>query len=680
MSDYIETQQKKNQDKIQLENIRKPSDFELETVAEVYRHFYKWRDERSGTFAQMQYKSFEDMLKISRNIFWNSTKTASEDLQGLGLDFSMGFARKEVKDFIGKLVSMSIKPRFHGHDIDAFGVKVLQAMYDKWRMHSNDRVEKFWELLYGIVNGTVCKFIGYNDAMTERRFLRKYDPETGDYEIEKKEVPFWDDVWGEIVPIEDIYLSKLYERNMRKQGRLIWKTQIDWKDFKREFSNYDNAEYVYPGNRLSDDSLYFKLLGGSGITTTSKVEVIKHYDEVKDEFILSANGVWLNPMGKKKQEVAPMPFNHKHLPFVWGIIDPIDEKLAYGMPMPFAQKDPHKLLNTSFTMLMERELRTISPPILTSDIEAPDIIFGEQKVIPVNDVNAYKEMEIKPAQNDFFTTINSLQSILTNQSQGGSSNIMQGRQPKSAKEQLALQQQQQVFMANTLLMYYDMIRQEVDLVLKTAIQFYPMARYREHSKNLVRAINVPNTALTGGGTGNLEVRMVKKKSTPIELFIESVQTSILNGKQTEIIEAPLEVFEELDFDITRIELEQEKLSEQEQQSFMERVMTPMVNVFMPMGLVDPQKLMLRYLDKMKEHPADYMPDKVLPQAYSTWQTQYQVPQMPQNPGQRMGSMQQSNRGIQFGGAGNQGMGGGAGKPVGSPPFGSQQSQSIGIGQ
>lgn len=673
---WLDEQQEKNQDKIMLENIRVPSDKELEVVAETYRNFYKWRDQRSGIFAQMQYKSLEDMLSVSRKIFWNSTKTASEDLQGLGLDFSIPFVRKEVKDFMGKLVSLNIKPRFSGDDLDVFGVKVLQSIYDKWRMHSNDKVEKFWELLYGIVNGTMCKFIGYNDAEVKRRFMRGYNSKTREYNIEEKKVPFWDDVWGEIVPIEDIYLSKVEERNIRKQGRLIWKNQMAWKDFRREFKTYDNAEFVYPGNRLSDDSLYFKLLGGSGVTTADKVEVLKSYDELKDELIITANGVWLNPIGKTgKEEVSPMPFNHKLLPFAWSILDPIDEKLAYGMPMPYANKDPHKLLNTSFTMLMERELRSIDPPVLTSDIEAPNIIFGEHKVIPVNDVNAYKEMEVKQVGSDFFETINSLQSTLTSHTQGGYQTPVGGKQPKSAREQLSLQQQQQVFLSNALLMYYDLIRQEVELVLKTAIQFYPMARYREHSGKIVRAITVPNTALTGGGIGTTKIRIVKRAvKPPMELLIESIQESMLNGQQHEIMEVPLEVFEKLEFSISRIDLEQEKTSEMEQAMFMQTILQPLVSTFMPMGLVDPQKLLLRYLTKMKEHPADYMPDKILPQVYSTWKNQNTIPV-----GDVVGNLIQSQTGMKNGGAGNQGMGAGAGKPV-AAPFGSPQASGISVGQ
>lgn len=677
MSEVITNFQKKNEDKVFIENLRVPTQTEVTTIAETYGDFYKWRNERSGEFKQFQFKSFEDMLAISRSIFWNSSKTMSEDLEGLGLGFSIGFVRKEAKDFIGKIQSLGIKPRFSGSNLDQFGVKVLQAMYDKWRMHSNDKVEKFWEILYGIVNGTVCKFIGYNDAQVERRYLRDYDPDTGTYNIKTEKVPYWDDVWGEIVPIEDIYLSKLYERNIRKQGRLIWKTQMDFKDFKREFKNYRNAEFVYPGNRIAEDSLYFRLLGGSGVTTTNKVEILKKYDEITDSMILSANGVWLNPIGNDSNlQSAPLPFNHKHLPFVWGILDPIDDKMAYGIPMPFAQKDPHKLLNVSYTMLMERELRNIDPPVLTSDIEAPDLIFGDKKVIPVNDVDAYKEMNLAPAGADYFNTMGSLGNILTTHIQGGNIPIT-GKQPSSARQQMNLAQQQQVFLANTLLMYYDMVQQEVELVLKTAIQFYPMARYRSETKDLVRAITVPNTSLTGGGTGTMEVRIKKgNKSTAVELFIEAVQKSILNGKQHEILEVPLEVFEKLEFDISSIDLEPEQSSEIERTQFMEQVFTPMMNTFGSSGLIDPNKAMLRLLLKMKEHPADWMPDKVLPSVYAGWRQQNTIPQINNTdgkpaPGARNGNVAQSMRGMMNGGAGAQGMGGGI-----STKFGSQQAQPI----
>src|SRR5665213_850198 len=74
------------------------SEKELSAVGDVYSNYYKWRGYRSGLVRQFQGHSFEDMLISSRELFWNSMTTKSNDLHDLGLDFSIPFARKETLD------------------------------------------------------------------------------------------------------------------------------------------------------------------------------------------------------------------------------------------------------------------------------------------------------------------------------------------------------------------------------------------------------------------------------------------------------------------------------------------------------------------------------------------------------------------------------------------------------
>lgn len=638
--------------KIRLEDIRVPSDLELEQVNNVYDLFYKWRSLRSGSIKQLQGNDFETYLKKSRQLFWNTLNTPSEDLKDIGLEFSIPFVRKEVMDFIGRIASQDFVPRINGEGLDIYGVKVLQAMYDRWRFHSNDRVEKFWELLYGQVNGTMCKFVGYNDAKLTRRFLTEYNND-GSFKIEEKERPYWNDVWTEIVPIEDIYLPKIWERNIQKQGKLIWKSEMSWQDFKSEFNSFDNAEYVYPGNQFAEDSLYFRLLDSAGVTAGDRVQVIKFYDVIKDEYVTIANGVWLNPVGKndKKQAIAPNPFDHKMMPFVWGINDPIDEKFCYGLSLPFKIKDPHKLLNTSLTLMVEREFRAVDPPVLSSDFEAPKLIFGEHKVIPVNDVNAYKEMSMSEPSGQFMNMMNSLQGFMSAQSQGGSGAASSSRQPKSAREVLALENLKQQALGNALTMYYDILRQEIILMLKTALQFYPLAKYKKDKSKILRSITLPDYPLLAGGTGTLEVRFVKKKSADLANFFESVNRSMVNGKPYEIIEAPLDLIEGLEFEITSIDLQAAQADEMKKAAFYEQVIQPMINVYIPAGLADPGKVFLRHLEKMGEHPADYASSKTLPQLMQTWKDQTNVTIPKESPaplGPTTGAVKQSTTGMQNG--------------------------------
>lgn len=645
--------------KIRIEDLRKPSDLELEVISEIATHYYSYRNMREGTFDQFQGYSLEGMLELSRKLFWNTNITESEDLHDLGLDFSIPFIRKELMQFLGRLSGQNFKGRFNGDNLDILGTRVLNAIHEKWRFKSNDKNEKFWELLYGLTNGTLCKFIGYNNAKQTKRYLDSYDSESGQSTMRTKQIPYWNDVWSEIVPLEDIYLKKVYERNIQKQGSVIWKTDMDWKDFRAEFKNYENAEYVYPGNQLAEDSLYFRLIEGMGVPAGSKVQLLKEYDTINDNFTMQCNGIWLNPIGKGRNQVrSPIPFNHKTMPFVWSISDPIDEKFAYGLSLPFKIKESHKILNVGSTMIVERELRAINPPILSSDFEAPKLIFGSNSVIPVNDVNSYKEMRISEPSSQFFTMMNSMQGYMSDQAQGGDTSAAPSKQPKSAKEVIALEniKQQTLGIANA--MFYNLLYQEMMLVIKTALQFYAVDKYSKVDDRIVRMLRIPNTHLTSGGTGTLEVRVVNKKQKDLDTFFEQIHKSIMNGKTTEIIEAPVEVIQNMDFEITSIDIEPENADEIKKATFFEQVITPMINVYVPQGIADIGKVYMRHLEMLGEHPGDYSSDQVLPTLMSAWGETKYTPMVKgadgsmkgaqQESGQATGALQQSVTGTQFG--------------------------------
>lgn len=649
-------------DKIIIEEQYKPSKSELEHVGAVYTDFFRWRTYRSGAFRQFQDQNLEGILRISRELFWNAISTESEDLAALGLQFNIPFTRKEVMEYVGRITSLGIKPRISGDGIDSYGVKVLNGLYQRWRFKNNDKVEKFWQWLYGVVNGTVCLYVGYNDQKKVQRFLSSYNPEDGTYKIDEETKHYWNDVEVKIVPLEDIYLSKVYERDIQKQGKMIWRTQMEVADFHREYQNYPDHVYVQPGNRIAEDSLYFRLLGGTGITTLNKIEVLRLYDTDNDRFSIIANGILLNKIGSGENEVvAPMPFNHKLMPFVWAIQEAIDEKLAYGLPTPFKIRDLHKMQGTQYVMLLEHMLRVVDPPYLSSDIESPDMIFGAKKVIPVTDTKAYQPIEVPPVTEEYFTSLNSVQQLMSTMAQGGSNQAIPSIQPKSAAEVDQVNQAKQMALGVPMLMYYNMVKQEALLILKTMLQFYTAEKYRKEQQNLVKSLLVPQMPLTLGGIGDLEIRFVKKFTNPLELYFEKIRKEAQSGKMTEIIEADVDLIENIEFEISEIELEPEQTSEMKKAMFVQSVIQPMLQTYVPAGLADPAKVMLRHLEALGEHPADYVSSNALPQIMATWGQQYPIPGMLPKPqgamrGTPMGNMQQAMQGQMTGAQSNGGQG------------------------
>jgi len=662
-----------NKPKVKIEDNYRPSDKAIEIIGAAYTDLYKFKNQRDGSFQQLQGMTLENFWTQSRKLFWNSYVTKSEDLEALGLDFSIPFIRKEVLDFTGRIVSLNMKPELSGDALDQHAVQVLQAMYKKWRLKSNDKVEKFWQLLYAVTNGTVCSYVGYDINERELQYLSMYDPSTRDFSIEKKRTKLWNDAFVEICPLEEIYLEKIHERNIQKQNKVIRVQQMEMTDFHKQFpaGQYRNAEHVLPGSMIAEDSLFLKLLEGTGITTHDKVQVMRVYDTGNDTYKIIANGVWINEL--KGGTAMPNPFTHKGQPFVWTVNEAIDEKFAYGMSMPFKLKDTNKILNTSYSMLVERELQAINPPIITSDFEAPQLIFGQNRVIPVNDVNAYKEFQIQEATGAYYTMMNSVQGVMGSLAQGGFSQIGPSRQPRSAREILHLENLKQQAMGNTVTMYYDLVRQEMLLLLKTMMQFYSAGQFSSED-NLVRTFTVPNFALSQGGIGNLEVRFVKKPGDGLKLYFEAAERSVRDGRTTEIVEVPVEIIQNLEFYINDIKLEPEKSTAMERAEWNEQVLQPLLNVFIPAGVADVGKTYLRWAEKHGEHPSSFTSEEAMPQIMSSWSNMYSgagMADMPQNQQQQQqfgmppqmgrggapaqqGNMNQSMTGTQFGGQGNQG--------------------------
>jgi hypothetical protein len=324
-------------------------------------------------------------------------------------------------------------------------------------------------------------------------------------------------------------------------------------------------------------------------------------------------------------------------------------------------------------MLVERELQAINPPIITSDFEAPQLIFGQNRVIPVNDVNAYKEFQIQEATGAYYTMMNSVQGVMGSLAQGGFSQIGPSRQPRSAREILHMENLKQQAMGNTVTMYYDLVRQEILLLLKTMMQFYSAGQLSAED-NLVRTFTVPNFALSQGGIGNLEVRFVKKPGDGLKLYFEAAERSVRDGRTTEIVEVPVEIIQNLEFYINDIKLEPEKSTAMERAEWNEQVLQPLLNVFIPAGVADVGKTYLRWAEKHGEHPSSFTLEEAMPQIMSSWSNMYSgagMADMPQNQQQQQqfgmppqmgrggapaqqGNMNQSMTGVQFGGQGNQG--------------------------
>lgn len=621
--------QKEEVNLIKPEEQRFPSDKELEIVSDIYKKFYKWRNLQLNKYPhfgviQNNNLSPREYWKKSRELFWGSDLDLPVSFlpDDASKTFWMEFfpeIKRITRETISSIVSLKIKPKFVIENPDLYGEvwkKLIEAVYQRWRMISKDSVEKFWQMLYAAVNGTLVVHYGFLNSRKTVKNIVDYNPETQEFNIEEEEINFYNDVYSEIVPLENLYLPTLEHRDIQKIGKCIVYKPMKFSEFKEVYKNFENSKYVYPGSQLSPDSIYFKLLGGTGTLGIDYVDVIIYYDAFNDEHVIVANGIWLNPIKvKNNEEKAPLPFNHKLLPFAKTVWEPIDEKFFYGSSLPMGLRAPQKYLNLMMSLLLEREAKEVSPPILTHDIEERDIVFGAGRVIPVSDINAWRELTINPASPQFFATLNTLINFLNAGSGRLITTATPTRQPKTATERRIEELMRTQIMNNFLLMYWDLIYQEVFLVIKTALQYYSYELLTIKSgENLIQKIRefiIPNFKLNYGGLGNLVVRIVKENKKNEPIFYEELQLSEKTGIKHQIIEARASELQKVNFMIHDIILEPQISAELDQMMFLQKAQH-LISIYSQLGLIDMSKALMRTLEKFGEIPADWVPDKLLP--------------------------------------------------------------------
>jgi hypothetical protein len=174
-------------------------------------------------------------------------------------------------------------------------------------------------------------------------------------------------------------------------------------------------------------------------------------------------------------------------------------------------------------------------------------------------------------------------------------------------------------------MLWHLIRQEYEIVVKTALQFYSYDKLSKSvDERIIKTLTLSGVNLTRGGIGNLIIRIVREIAPPDILFKEEEALSKVSG-QTQIIEVSANTLKELDFIIEDILLEQEDSNELKQALFQEKT-SFMLQAFGQ--IIDPFKAFARYLEVIGESPSDWAKDELVPQIFSRIRD-IELPQLPQ---------------------------------------------------
>ena len=639
-------------EKIRLEDVYKPPRNIQEEIIDVYEKYLRWRSLRESSYKQLNGIDLTDWLQEGREKFWGY-KPLNEDADTP--QFFFPETRNQIMAILSTITSLRLKPRFKG--VEGFNIvksTILKSLFECWRRTSNEKIKNFQHYLYMVENGTAVVFVGYKNHKKTVKNIKYHDPETGETEFEESEVDD-SDIVEELCNLEDIYIPKPWESDIQEQEQIIWRTLLKFKDFKTFFSKYRDADKVFPGMQFADSSIFAQFMSYD-IRGGDFVEVIRYFDCEKDKYMIIANGVLLNPVNVKgdKQEISPMPWNHKKLPFAKAVFEPIGSNFFYGMSLPQKVKDSQEALNVMVRLALEREIRAQSAPILTND---PTIEAGLEmkpgRIYQVGtDPNNYKELQMMPTSGGFYNLMNSMQGLMARTSTGGMGIPMSGKQPRSATEKAQEDEMKKQTASLQSLFYQDLLEQIAWLTIQNMIQFYTAEKTKDAlgKGTYHKILSLSEIQLTGGGMGNREVRITDHPKSNDELLKESWDRSLLTKEKVEIIEVSPKALQKLRYDI-EIDFESEQTPAEEKALYLDYV-TTMYKLFGPSvsaqlglpALIDLKKMMFRTAEKFDENIADIIPDQLIgdyqQEMFGFTDQPPQPQQQPQQPQQPQGQQQQ----------------------------------------
>ncbi len=419
--------------------------------------------------------------------------------------------RDKVIAILSKLVSARLKIELNlkptsiwTNDGLSIKTKVFSDLLDAANRKNHDQEELIWEMYTGLTEGTVIGYEGYIEGTRDVEFVKGIDPDTGEKTTEKMEQAMWDDVYGEIVPINEWYPETIWTHKIDNIKRCFWIEELKMDNFRDKYGKYPNADKVMPAASYFDDTL-LKHIFNTDILAEN-VQVMHFYDEAGDKM-----GLWAN---SQELYYGCLPFNHKKIPFWIGVGEPIHNKFLFGKSLPDKLMAMQDINNGLFNAMLDQVFMALNSPIFVDgDIDdlddgylTPNRIYSMEQGTKIQkgglgtvDPNAYNMLNLVK------TSIQS--TSISDQAQG----IPTGGR-KTKFEFQALQEGALNLAGLFIQMIEGAMKRKYYLRTYNMLQYYSMPSKFRSGKSKFKFIQIDKTELSNGKRGKKLIQIVDNKT------------------------------------------------------------------------------------------------------------------------------------------------------------------------
>jgi len=453
--------------------VYRPSEKEIKVINRVFERFQRMKEERDKPRREFDGMTLTEYVNASMDayngIVSDDLKATKEDWQSIIWDHK---TRGKVKTTISMIIGMRpfIFITGKNSNYDKYAKDVFEIYEDSWKQE-NGAYKLYLQALSATNKGTVIVEEIYKEEKVKQREIISVNQQTGKVRFREKEVIKGGvgKVEGNIVPILSFYPN---ENSADIEHDCCVVGLYQESSFRNKFGKYPNAVFVKPGTFASSndyDGINYKSISDKKDTL---IEVIRYYNEDIDEFVIMANGFWLNP--QDEDETSPIPFNHKRLPFRKTVFELADEECFYGKSLPDLMRGEQDADNALLRLMIDQEILAINKPILLGmgiEMESYEMYPGAVKKM-TGSLNEVKEMDISGATQSGFMLLQLLKgnSDVNTSIDPTAQGVHSGR--KTARETVILDENAKRNSGPFMVHIYKLLLERAKLRVENIKQFY----------------------------------------------------------------------------------------------------------------------------------------------------------------------------------------------------------------
>ena len=608
------------------------TDFEKDVVKSVFTKFRFSSDNRNQNF-----NNFDglNLIEYINDSFRRTTtnldiRDGIEDWQSVIHD---PFTRNKVTAILGKVMSVMPIAEIHPRgDEDIRKGIILTNLYE-YSEDVSDYEEFLVTFLYeAIVKGTAVAYEGHDIKTQKVRSVKGVGDAITLSESEKKT----SSLFSKVVRLEDFYPSNVGVRKIADMPYCFWRSVIPLEQFRQDFAMYAKTEFVSgKSNNTTEgqDRPYYMDFISNDVPDGS-VEVIRYYNKDVDEFIITANGIWLNPIiVQEKEIVSPLPFNHKELPFFDVKFELIETDFFYGKSLPDKIKNLQDVLNVLTNMLLDQSFLTIFPPILTNGFDSIEDDYlrpgrrtpVDTQGLPIN--QAYMKLDLGTPSGWHQYILEYTRKVMEESSVDKVSQGIAGQGDRTTAQEIRVAAEGVSAMLGLFGRWIRTgLKRKAKLRTKNILQFWtdnsnPVAEgvLGENSvpefNKAFNIIKITGGVMSDGKRGQKIIAMFADKNempTAKELQERSVITEAQNNRRVEYIALDPEYIRNVDFDIKYVPNTKSELGKEAEKAIqLEKVRV--YQTFFP-DLINREELLAQTAEKMGDDPTKIIKPDVMKQA------------------------------------------------------------------